>query len=439
MTTKDLPQRQKVIIRFMRLPLPGIISALLLMYACLNFAHIHPNLIDASASLSNSSTLNRQSFFVTFYVFTGFCTVFLVLSYILRSQTYRVLTIVLSFVFIVLGIYAVPDFFTVKIYLYSAWIITAIMLPEIPLNMIIGFAGTCTAAFFLLFPNVLGIDIISHIIKTDTKIERYTYPVYLFGILILMASLRYAMEKWNESMDTLLHLHTIMTQMSILNHKLQKAAKKWREDAAEEERLRISRDMHDSLGYVFTNIIALMDGAVSSNGENWKQLQEICQIVRDQAKNGLTETRKTLHAIRNIKEPLFRSIDTIYQLKKIFEEVTGIHIVIEIGNIKQNYGLTVNTVLVRALQEAFTNSVRHGRATHIEIQFWEFPDYLSMTVTDNGIGSKKIVKGIGLAGMEERLMKVGGTLETLSPVEGGFRLVITIPLSQTEDIYADNT
>lgn len=439
MTTKDLPQRQKVIIRFMRLPLPGIISALLLMYACINFAHIHPNPFDKAVSLSNINTLNRQSFFVTFYVFIGFGTVFLLLSYMLRRQIYRILMIIPSFVCIVLAVYAVPDFFTIKIYLYSAWIITVVMLPEIPLNMIIGFAGTCTAAFFLLFPNVLGIDIISHIIKTDTKIERYTYPVYLFGILILTASLRYAMEKWNESVDTVLHLNTIMTKMSILNHKLQKAAKKWREDAAEEERLRISRDMHDSLGYVFTNIIALMDGAVSSNGENWKQLQEICQIVRDQAKNGLTETRKTLHAIRNIKEPFFRSIDTVYQLKKIFEEVTDIHIVIETGNIKQNYGLTVNTVLVRALQEAFTNSVRHGRSTHIEIQFWEFPDYLSMTITDNGIGSKKIVKGIGLAGMEERLTKVGGSLKTLSPVEGGFRLIITIPLSQTEDIHANNT
>lgn len=439
MTTKDLPQRQKVIIRFMRIPLPGIISALLLMYACINFAHIHPNPFDKAVSLSNINTLNRQSFFVTFYVLIGFGTVFLLLSYMLRRQIYRILMIIPSFVCIVLAVYAVPDFFTIKIYLYSAWIITAVMLPEIPLNMIIGFAGTCTAAFFLLFPNVLGIDIISHIIKTDIKIERYTYPVYLFGILILTASLRYAMEKWNESVDTVLHLNTIMTKMSILNHKLQKAAKKWREDAAEEERLRISRDMHDSLGYVFTNIIALMDGAVSSNGENWKQLQEICQIVRDQAKNGLTETRKTLHAIRNIKEPFFRSIDTVYQLKKIFEEVTGIHIVIETGNIKQNYGLTVNTVLVRALQEAFTNSVRHGRSTHIEIQFWEFPDYLSMTITDNGIGSKKIVKGIGLAGMEERLTKVGGSLKTLSPVEGGFRLIITIPLSQTEDIHANNT
>ena len=437
MTTKELSQRQKVIIRFMRLPLPGIICAILLIYACLNFIYIYQIPPDTYTAPADIHSLNRQSFFVTFYVFIGFCTVFLILSYIFRRQTYRVLTIIPSFVCIVLAVYAVPDFFTIKVYLYSAWIITAVMLQDIPLNMIIGFTGTCTAAFFLLFPDVLGIDIISNIVKTDMRIERYTYPVYLFGILILTATIRYAVEKWNESVDTVLHLHTIMTQMSTLNHKLQKAAKKWREDAAEEERLRISRDMHDSLGYVFTNIIALMDGAVSSNGENWKQLQEICQIVRDQAKTGLTETRKTLHAIRNIKEPFFRSIDTLYQLKKIFEEVTGIHIVIETGNIKQNYGLAVNTVLVRSLQEAFTNSVRHGRATHIEIQLWEFPDYLSMTITDNGIGSKKIVKGIGLAGMEERLMKVGGSLETLSPQEGGFRLIITIPLSKTEDVHAD--
>lgn len=150
MTTKDLPQRQKVIIRFMRIPLPGIISALLLMYACINFAHIHPNPFDKAVSLSNINTLNRQSFFVTFYVFIGFGTVFLLLSYMLRRQIYRILMIIPSFVCIVLAVYAVPDFFTIKIYLYSAWIITAVMLPEIPLNMIIGFAGTCTAAFFVV-------------------------------------------------------------------------------------------------------------------------------------------------------------------------------------------------------------------------------------------------------------------------------------------------
>ena len=64
-------------------------------------------------------------------------------------------------------------------------------------------------------------------------------------------------------------------------------------------------------------------------------------------------------------------------LKKIFEEVTGIRVVIESGNMKKNYGKELNAVLIRTVQKAFTNAVRHGRATRIDILFWEFPDYLS--------------------------------------------------------------
>jgi signal transduction histidine kinase len=51
-----------------------------------------------------------------------------------------------------------------------------------------------------------------------------------------------------------------------------------------------------------------------------------------------------------------------------------------------------------------------------------------MVIKDDGIGSKEIVKGIGLAGMEERLNKVMGKFEVSTPKEGGFRLEIQIPL-----------
>jgi signal transduction histidine kinase len=115
-------------------------------------------------------------------------------------------------------------------------------------------------------------------------------------------------------------------------------------------------------------------------------------------------------------------------MKSIFQEVTGIRVDIESGNMKFDYGPIINTVLTRIVQEAFTNSIRHGQATRILIHFWEFPDSLTMTVTDNGKGIQQIVKGIGLAGMEERLATVKGTLETFSPEEGGFRLKVTIPL-----------
>jgi signal transduction histidine kinase len=128
-----------------------------------------------------------------------------------------------------------------------------------------------------------------------------------------------------------------------------------------------------------------------------------------------------------MKEPWTGSIDAIYKMKSIFEEVTGITVNIEVGNIRQDYGPVINKTLAQILQEAFTNSVRHGQASRILIHFWEFPGELTMTVTDNGIGAQTVVKRIGLGGMEERLAAVGGNLEVIAPEEGGFRLRVRIP------------
>jgi signal transduction histidine kinase len=132
--------------------------------------------------------------------------------------------------------------------------------------------------------------------------------------------------------------------------------------------------------------------------------------------------------IRDIQAPGSGSIETIYEMKSIFEEVTGINVEIDTGNIKFDYGPEVNRSLIRIIQEGFTNSVRHGKASVISIRFWEFPDSLEMLLRDNGIGAPNIVKGIGIAGMEERLAALGGKLEVSSPEDGGFALKVTIPV-----------
>ncbi|MCL2319225.1 MAG: ATP-binding protein [Treponema sp.] len=137
--------------------------------------------------------------------------------------------------------------------------------------------------------------------------------------------------------------------------------------------------------------------------------------------------------IRNLEEPWIGSIDDIYHIKAIFEDVTGIKIDVETGNIRHSYSKVINIILAKILQEAFTNSIRHGKASRILIHFWELSDELTMTVTDNGIGSKTIVKRIGLAGMEERLAAVGGTIEVTSPEEGGFRIRVRIPINAAEE------
>jgi signal transduction histidine kinase len=172
------------------------------------------------------------------------------------------------------------------------------------------------------------------------------------------------------------------------------------------------------------------DAAISRGEMEAANFQEIFHQIRNLASRGLNDTRESLHLIRKIQEPYHGAIETIYQMKKIFEEVTGIAVAVEWGNMKSDYGSAINKILTRIIQEAFTNSIRHGKASRILLHFWEFPGEFTMIAADNGVGATNIVKGIGLAGMEERLESIGGTLSMSSPPEGGFRLKIAIPLVQ---------
>jgi signal transduction histidine kinase len=172
-----------------------------------------------------------------------------------------------------------------------------------------------------------------------------------------------------------------------------------------------------------------------------QKMHDTFQLIQNQAREGLKKTRETLHMISEIQDPGSLSIETIYEMKSIFEEVTGIKVEIETGNIKLDYGPEINHSLVRIIQEAFTNSVRHGKANRIIIRFWELPGALTscpkqnvsgrtleMLLRDNGIGAQNIVKGIGLAGMEERIASLGGKLEIWPPEDGGFALKVVIPV-----------
>ena len=446
-------QKQQAFIRFFRSLFPSILSACTALCAVLVFNLKYGHKQNDSMSLGEIPAFFEYSFFITFYIFfAAFCFFLFFLYFVsfkcgnshkygsLQNQntgerkckhnnTQALTCAVLSLIFLSLSTATAASDIGIHLCLYFAWISAVCFATSSPFNYIAGAAGSVCFVIVLTHPDIFGINML----LSPNEIAEHKHVLYLFSTFVTLLSyaLRFACDKWQENLDTVVHLHNTMSNMSLLNQKLQSAARKRGLQAAHEERLRISRDMHDSLGYVFTNIAALMDAAVSSGCKNKRQTQETCQLAREQAQHGLQEMRKTLRSIREVQDPFFQSIDTVYQLKKIFEEVTGIRVVIESGNMKKNYGKELNAVLIRTVQEAFTNAVRHGRATRIDILFWEFPDYLSMTVCDNGIGSKEIVKGIGLAGMEERLVKLNGSLQVTSPDEGGFRLTVRIPTKPT--------
>lgn len=372
--------------------------------------------------------IDKFIFSLNFCVFYGIFVIMTIMSFYCEMISAKLITMGIALIVVPLSGYCFSDLLTIKLTGYLGWLITAGVQFPVPVNIPIMLIGSVYMAFFQYHYRFMGAADI-WFIRLDPEIEEIITFFMIVLILTTIISLSHVFfTNWQRKIATNQHLNRVMNQMCAFNRGLQEAASRSEERASEQERLRITREIHDSAGYVFVNIIALMDAVMSGGCQN--QSEELFETIKKQASDGLKETRQVLHQLREVEEKTPTTIDAVYKLKDIFEDVTGIKVQIETGNIQKEYGPDITYVITRIVQESFTNSVRHGHATHILIHFWEFPGKMTMTVTDNGRGAKSIVKGIGLAGMEERLAKVNGTLEASSPEEGGFRLQISIPINQ---------
>jgi signal transduction histidine kinase len=381
-----------------------------------------PVLANADGQLSRLVFL--RTFYISFFLYSA-----ALFGCVFYAGFMRRLCLVAGLAAAVLCVYIFDDLFTINIFMYLAYISMASLMFPFPQNGVLSMTALSLFLLFMLHPSFMGLSL------GGSQFVKPAFPeICVIMIILLLAAstlslLRFFMDKYRHNQKTIEHLNFVSTKLLLFNHRLQELAKQRGEEAVKQDRLRFTRDLHDSCGYAFSNIILVSDAAVSQGEMETAHSQEVFCQIRNLAFRGLNETRETLRLIRKLQEPYHKSIETIYQLKTIFEEVTGIAVTIEWGNMKSDYGPAINQVLTRIIQEAFTNSIRHGKASRILMQFWEFPGEFTMTVTDNGIGAVNIVKGIGLAGMEERLESVGGTLAVSLPPEGGFRLRIVIPLA----------
>ena len=374
----------------------------------------------------------REYFYIDFYVFYTIYAVNLFVFIFEKNFYLHFLSFLVGIASASLLAYTAGDLYTIKLFIFLSWILTVSAVIPICYNALLAFASIAAFVVVQFYPGVFGIVDASVSGLVPVGKDSFTMIAYLVLMSLCGLLYRYLVMQWAESVEYGQHINMVMSQMTVFNQKLQNIAKTRGEEAAKQERLRITRDMHDSCGYVFVNIASLMDAAESRRDMSRDQIDDTFMTVRNLASDGLQETRRTLHAIRDMQNPIENGIDAIYDIKRLFEQVTGIQVTVDSGNIKHDYGRTIDSLIIRTMQEALTNAIRHGRAEHIFAAFWEENSVLTMSVKDDGVGSKNVVKGIGLAGMEERLEKAGGVLDIESPKEGGFKITIHIPLTGQE-------
>ena len=187
-----------------------------------------------------------------------------------------------------------------------------------------------------------------------------------------------------------------------------------------QERNRISREIHDSVGHSLSTIIIQL-GAISqlAKMEN-SPIQEMSEGLREFATQGLQEVRKIVHDLK--PEQMDRKQLDI-ALEEFFHEVQ-VNSGLEIQFRKNDPTFALNSEaelsVFRGVQEAITNAMRHGNATKITVLLMYNQAQLVVTIKDNGQGatSKELVPKGGLKSLQERLRREGGIVEMNSSNQG---------------------
>ncbi len=210
----------------------------------------------------------------------------------------------------------------------------------------------------------------------------------------------------------------------------------------EEERRRVSRELHDEAGQALTVVKISLEMV---EGELPKEMKELHERVSE----AILLTGDTMERIRllaqDLRPPALDAVGLDRSLEGLCRDFARrLDIPVEYRGV--DLGLvpeTVNVSLYRLLQEALTNCAKHARPSRIWVTLERENAALILTVEDNGKGfDPAILKSprdaagnirLGLLGLGARMRLVGGTLEIESRVEQGTRLVATAPLPAHND------
>jgi len=247
------------------------------------------------------------------------------------------------------------------------------------------------------------------------------------GIFRRMASIRERSVSDTKNID-------LLTETNL---ELQKFAVVIRDESRMAERQKITRDLHDIIGYTLTSITMMLEyGGDLLRQDDKEKLSEILTSASDQARNGLFEVRKTLRQLRDMQIEKVSYFTKIKQIVDNFGAVTNINISLEYGNFTSKLNKKGEEFVYHFLQEGLTNSFRHGRASKIRIIFLQETDNMIISIEDNGVGNPDVVEGIGLNGMHERIVACGGSIR-YSSGSWGFTIIARLPVSEMKDTPDD--
>ena len=213
--------------------------------------------------------------------------------------------------------------------------------------------------------------------------------------------------------------------------------------AEEEVRRKIARELHDELGQSLT----LMKFQVRSIE---KKLRGDQAALKEECGNILLYTNTVIENVRRLSRDLSPFILEDLGLTRALQWLTDnfaknydIRLVLDLVNIDHLFSRSAQTSIYRILQEALTNIVKHSGAGSASVTVRREEEKIVFSIEDDGKGfdvtqvsaQEPAERGLGLAGMEERVSMLGGSLALWSEPGKGMRISFSIPVQEEKDSY----
>ncbi len=248
-------------------------------------------------------------------------------------------------------------------------------------------------------------------------------------MLVFILSIAYLIRQERSSR---VQTEKLLRELEVSHRQLQDYAGQVAELATTEERNRLARDIHDSLGHYITVINVQLEKAIAFRD---RKPEEADQAVRDSkrlASEALKEVRRSVSALRSSQEPFSLS----KALTNLVDNMNSsqFSIELEIEGSEQGFSKQSLTTLYRAAQEGLTNIQKHAQASQATVRVRLAAQQANLYIGDNGRGFDSITPDriktnshYGLQGLRERLELIRGSLKLESAPGEGARLFITVP------------
>lgn len=198
---------------------------------------------------------------------------------------------------------------------------------------------------------------------------------------------------------------------------------------ADEERLHIARELHDSLTHQISVITVQADVAVHRARRRGAEVPEALLVIQEAGREASRELRATLGALREERGHPPRGLDRVADLVER-ARTAGLEATLSVEGEKQDVPAAVDRTAYRIVQESLTNIARHASAATASVRIDYRPDVLVVRVDDDGTAAPDAAAepGVGLLGMRERVTALGGHLRAAPRSGGGFTVRAELPV-----------